>query len=229
MSIRSDYKPASAWQRRRRAARRHGLLVVTLSLISLFGGLLAYIRSTPPPQATLAEQPPPPAPVKSAAAPAAPASAATHTAAPHTAAVTASAAHTPVTPVAPEKPKYDFYTELPRRQVDVPQEKAAPTTAPSRKLPMRTQPPATPEHKRALPDDTKPQTAATRSTTPAYKRTSPSETDTRTRTAATRSTPPVQRSTASTGTTNRVVRQPTAVSPPALRPLPQTTVAAKIQ
>ena len=224
MSIRSDYKPARAWQHRRRAARRHGLLVVTLALIGLFGGLLAYIRSTPPPQAALAEQPPPQALAKSAASPA-PATTAAHTvaapaatahaahaapvpasaAAPHTTAVTASAAHTPVIPVAPEKPKYDFYTELPKRQVDVPQEKAAPPTAPSRQFPTRTQPPATPAHKRTLPDDTKPQTAATRSTAPA------------------------QHSTASTGTTNRVTKQPTAASPPALRPLPQTTVAAKIQ
>ena len=220
MSIRSDYKPASAWQRRRRTARRHGLLVMTLALIGLFGGLLAYIRSTPPTQAALAEQPPPQALAKSAASPA-PTTATAHTVAapattahtaptpasvaPHTAAVTASAAHTPVAPVAPEKPKYDFYTELPKRQVDVPQEKAASPTAPSRQFPTRTQPPATPAHKRTLPDDTKPQTAATRSTAPA------------------------QHSTASTGTTNRVTKQPTAASPPALRPLPQTTVAAKIQ
>ena len=214
MSIRSDYKPARAWQHRRRAARRHRLLVVTLALIGLFGGLLAYIRSTPPPQTALAEQPLPQAPAKSTTAPTpaattalatpAPARAAAHTA-PHTAATTASAAHTPVAPVAPEKPKYDFYTELPKRQVDVPQEKAAPPTAPSRQFPTRTQPPATPAHKRTLPDDTKPQTAATRSTAPA------------------------QHSTASTGTTNRVTKQPTAASPPALRPLPQTTVAAKIQ
>ena len=44
MSIRRDYKPASAWQGRRLAVRRHGLLVITLSLIGLFGGLLAYIN-----------------------------------------------------------------------------------------------------------------------------------------------------------------------------------------
>ena len=44
MSIRRDYKPASTWQRRRQSARRHGLLVVTLVLVGLFGGLLAYIK-----------------------------------------------------------------------------------------------------------------------------------------------------------------------------------------
>ena len=46
MSIRHDYKSAAIGQRRQRA-RRYGLLVMTLVLIGLFGGLLAYIKGAP--------------------------------------------------------------------------------------------------------------------------------------------------------------------------------------
>ena len=98
MSIRRDYKPTSTWQRRRLVVRRHGLLVITLILVGLFGGLFAYIkgdrtRETPVTAA------PPMTPVVTPPAPAV---------------VTS-------TPAAPEsfKPKYDFYTELPKRQVDI--------------------------------------------------------------------------------------------------------------
>ncbi|MGB2973207.1 MAG: hypothetical protein WBD29_12710, partial [Candidatus Competibacter sp.] len=71
MSIRRDYKPASNWQRRRQAVRQHGLLMVTLVLIGLFGGLLAYIKkggqhpSAPTAAATAAD----PAPAATAADP----------------------------------------------------------------------------------------------------------------------------------------------------------------
>ena len=101
MSIRRDYKPASTWQRRRQSVRRHGLLVVTLVLIGLFGGLLAYIkgdRVEDPAVSTVAPSPPAP----SASSPAA----------------TESPPAAPEIMPAPLKPKYDFYTELPKRQIN---------------------------------------------------------------------------------------------------------------
>lgn len=66
MSIRSDYKPPANWRPQRQSVRRHGLLVVTLTLIGLFGSALAYIKqhnsqqqtSATPPAATPAAQPP---------------------------------------------------------------------------------------------------------------------------------------------------------------------------
>jgi len=107
VSIRRDYKSVSPHQRRQ-SVRRMGLMVITLILVGLFGGLLAYIKGdrlqqppvavAPPPSpitpaepAPVAVQPPPPAPPVSMPKPAAD----------------------------PFKPKYDFYTELPKRQVDI--------------------------------------------------------------------------------------------------------------
>ncbi len=102
MSIQRDYKPASTWQRRRQSARRHGLLVVTLVLIGLFGGLLTYIKGDRSPHpAVSAVAPSPPAP--SASSPAVP---------------QPPPATTPEIVPAPLKPKYDFYTELPKRQIN---------------------------------------------------------------------------------------------------------------
>lgn len=106
MSIRRDYKSVSPRQRRQ-SVRRLGILVITLILIGLFGGLLAYIkgdRFQQPPVAVA----PPPIPIT----PAAP---------------TPTAVQTPPAPPVsmpepasdPFKPKYDFYTELPKRQVDI--------------------------------------------------------------------------------------------------------------
>lgn len=94
MSIRRDYKPAANWQCRRQVVRRHGLLVVTLILFGLFGGLLAYLKGDR--QSILASAV---APITSPTAPA-----------PTVA---------PETPPAPVKPKYDFYTELPKRQIEI--------------------------------------------------------------------------------------------------------------
>ncbi len=98
MSIRRDYKSASPRQRRR-SVRRNGLLVITLILVGLFSGLLAYIKGDRNQETLVA-----------AASPAAP--------------VTPAAPATPpvvAAPAAPalSKPKYDFYTELPKRQVDI--------------------------------------------------------------------------------------------------------------
>lgn len=99
MSIRCDYKSVSPRQRRR-SVRRHGLLVITLILVGLFGGLLAYIKGD-----RTRETPVAAAPAVTPATPVTP---------PAPAVVTS-------TPTAPEsfKPKYDFYTELPKRQVDI--------------------------------------------------------------------------------------------------------------
>ena len=123
MSSRRDYKSAPTGQHRQRA-RRNGLLVVTLMLIGLFGGLLAYIRGDrPQPPTTVAVAPSAPAPP--AAAPTAP---------PPKAVVAAPAAEPE-----PAKPKYDFYTELPKRQIDIHPEAAKPKNAPQ-PAPARLQP-----------------------------------------------------------------------------------------
>ena len=127
MSIRRDYKPAANRQRRRRNARRNGLLVMTLVLIGLFGGLLAYIkgdRHQQPVPATAAAPPPTPA-VK----PAPPKVAA------------------PEPDPDPARPKYDFYTELPKRQVEIAPEAPASRPAP----PPRPQPAHEPLRKPATP------------------------------------------------------------------------------
>ena len=109
MSIRRDYKPASTWQRRRQSVRRHGLLVVALVLIGFGGGLLAYFKGH---QANQVEQ--------TATAAATPPSSASTTPAPAISNHAAAARARPALPEAipaPLKPKYDFYTELPKRQI----------------------------------------------------------------------------------------------------------------
>ncbi|HRF61274.1 MAG TPA: hypothetical protein P5260_06685 [Candidatus Competibacter sp.] len=143
MSIRRDYKPASAWQRRRQAVRRHGLLVVTLILIGLFGGLLAYIRKGD-------QQPSVPAATALTQPPSAPATVATPKPVPQT-----------VAPLAPVKPKYDFYTELPKRQIDIRREEHKPQGIPP-KPPARPQPAANLLRKPTAPKkNTAPPTVAT--------------------------------------------------------------------
>jgi hypothetical protein len=134
VNSRRDYKSVTTGPRRQRA-RRHGLLVVTLVLIGLFGGLLAYIkgdRTKPAPVAAVA----PATPAQPAATPAA---------APPKAVVA------PVAEPAPVKPKYDFYTELPKRQIDIQPETVNPKSAPA---PTRTQPAADPLRKPATPRKT---------------------------------------------------------------------------
>ena len=134
MSSRRDYKSATTGQRRQRA-RRNGLLVVTLMLIGLFGGLLAYIKGSrpQPPTATAAVAPSAPAPP--AAAPAAPP--------PKTVVA-------PVAEATPAKPKYDFYTELPKRQIEIHPEVAKPKSAPQ-PAPARMQPAVNQLHPRSTP------------------------------------------------------------------------------
>lgn len=135
MSIQRDYKPASAWQRRRRAVRLHGLAVLTLVLIGLFGGLLAYIRGDRHQQAPATATAPPAAPAQPARAPMAP--------------TTPAAAPQAVAPD-PVKPKYDFYTELPKRQIEIRREESRPKSAPP-PPPARTQPAVEPLRKPATP------------------------------------------------------------------------------
>ena len=109
MSIRRDYKSVSPRQRRQ-SARRLSLLVVTLIVTGLFGGLLAYIKGARFQQPPVAIAPPPipltppaPPPVAVQPPPAPPVS-------------------MPEPAADPFKPKYDFYTELPKRQVDIQRE-----------------------------------------------------------------------------------------------------------
>ncbi len=109
MSIRRDYKPASTWQRRRQSARRHGLLVMTLVLVGLFGGLLAYIKGDRTPHPAVSTV----APSQSAPSASSPAAPQPPPAAPE------------IVP-APLKPKYDFYTELPKRQINFQQDSPGP-------------------------------------------------------------------------------------------------------
>jgi hypothetical protein len=136
VSIQRDYKPASAWQRRRRAVRLHGLAILTLVLIGLFGGLLAYIRGDRHQQAPATATAPPAAPAQPARAPMAP--------------TTPAAAPQAVAPD-PVKPKYDFYTELPKRQVDIQRGELNPRAAPPQQPPARTQPANEPLRKPAAP------------------------------------------------------------------------------
>lgn len=131
MSTRRDYKhTATTGQRRRRTVRRHGLLVVTLVLIGGFGGLLAYIKG---------DRNIPSAPNAVATVPAAtPVQLDTLNRVPAQPPVSAPA----MEPAAPIKPKYDFYTKLPKRQIDVQREDANPHGTPSSSPtpPIRTQP-----------------------------------------------------------------------------------------
>ncbi|CDH46757.1 MAG: hypothetical protein IPL59_04000 [Candidatus Competibacteraceae bacterium] len=124
MSIRRDYKHTATGRRRKTTVRRHGLLVVTLILMGLFGGLLAYIKGGKNPSAPISAVLPATAPNHPSRAPATPPPPAV-----------------PVTVVepAPVKPKYDFYTELPKRQIDIQREDASPRSSPQ-PPPVRTQP-----------------------------------------------------------------------------------------
>ncbi|CDH47036.1 MAG: hypothetical protein IPL59_09020 [Candidatus Competibacteraceae bacterium] len=51
---------------------------------------------------------------------------------------------------APVKPKYDFYTELPKRQIDIQHESASPRSGPQ-PSPVRTQPALDPLRKPMTP------------------------------------------------------------------------------
>lgn len=131
MSIRRDYKPAANRQCRRQNVRRNGLLVMTLVLIGLFGGLLAYIKGdrnqVPTPEVATPTLRPAPAAVAPPPKVAAP---------------------EPASEPVPARPKYDFYTELPKRQVEIPPDDPAPRPA-LRPAPPRTPPANEPPRKPA--------------------------------------------------------------------------------
>jgi len=95
VSSRRDYKLGSGWQHRRRL-RLHGLLVLTLVMVGLFGSLLAYVRS----KSALETAQSPPAVGQEKAV---------------------EAAKPVEPPPAPTtvafKPKYDFYKVLPERKL----------------------------------------------------------------------------------------------------------------
>ena len=92
-------KPARNQQEHKAQVRSHGLLVTTLVLIGLFASFLVYIRGQDTTRRSHAVQ--------------------------HTAGRRQHAAVTHQQ----SKPKYDFYQELPKRQVEVPGESPAPKTA----------------------------------------------------------------------------------------------------
>ena len=154
MSIRRDYKPAANRQRRRQKVRRNGLLVLTLVLIGLFGGLLAYIKGdrnqASAPEVATPTQRPAPAVVSAPPKVAAP---------------------EPVSEPAPARPKYDFYTELPKRQVEIPPDDPAPRPA-LRLAPPRNPPANEPPRKPAAQQKTVPAAnmAATAGSRPASGR-----------------------------------------------------------
>ena len=98
MKKRCDYKPLNR-QQQRQTVRRHGIVVIGLVVITLGSGVVMHLRHRAPPvpqvdQAVVAASiAPPPAPALQQPAPA-------------TNEVLS--------------PKYNFYTELPKRQVAVP-------------------------------------------------------------------------------------------------------------
>ncbi|MFO1430828.1 MAG: SPOR domain-containing protein [Candidatus Competibacteraceae bacterium] len=115
MSSRRDYKLGSSWQHRRRL-RLHGLLVLTLVVVGLFGSLLAYVRSKSAPELAQSQGQPTVGREHTveAAKPAEPAPA----------------------PTLAFKPKYDFYKVLPERKLVVTNQGGQhPTTKTSQGLP----------------------------------------------------------------------------------------------
>jgi len=139
VSTRRDYKRTATGQRRRQTVRRHGLLVVTLVLIGLFGGLLAYIKGDRSPHS---------APM-AGVAPAATVS--VHSPTPSSAlSPPATAVSAPVAEPTPIRPKYDFYTELPKRQIDIQREETHPRNVPPA-VPNRMRPASDPLRKPTAP------------------------------------------------------------------------------
>lgn len=97
MSIKHDYK-TEAGHKTHRQVRLHGLLVILLVLIGLFGALLAYISDDTLPRAVTT---PTAQPAREPEAP--------------------GDGRTPP----PVKPKYDFYEVLPERKIVIPREETS--------------------------------------------------------------------------------------------------------
>jgi cell division protein FtsN len=129
VSSRRDYQLGSSWQNRRRL-RLHGLLVLTLVVVGLFGSLLAYVRSKAAPEIVQAQPAVSREKKVEAAKPAEP----------------------PPAPTLAFKPKYDFYKVLPERKLVIANQSGQhPAAKPGQGLPpvelisrpMATNPPAT--------------------------------------------------------------------------------------
>lgn len=117
MSVKRDFKPENTWKKRQRV-RLHGLIVIALGLIALVAGLWAYVAGDWKKEAgstSNARTAPPPQPVQTQPIP---------------------------LPQQP-KPKYDFYSELPKRQIKIPKEEITPPPPPPTAAPApRPQSPA---------------------------------------------------------------------------------------
>ena len=104
MSVRRDYKPDPHWNKRRKV-RRHGVLVIVLVIIGAAGALAAYVsRDTALPDAGVVRQgdiPP----------------------RQDTRAVRQSESVEIPLP----KPKYDFYSVLPEREIEIPDDDVSPS------------------------------------------------------------------------------------------------------
>ena len=115
MSSRRDYKLGSSWQHRRRL-RLHGLLVLTLVVVGLFGSLLAYVRSKSAPEPARAQVQP--------------------TISREHKVEAAKLTEPPPAPTLTFKPKYDFYKVLPERKLVIANQSGQhPTTKTGQGLP----------------------------------------------------------------------------------------------
>jgi cell division protein FtsN len=109
VSIKRDYKPTTSWKKRRRL-RLHGLLVITLVIIGLFGTLLVYLSQDTSLQMASSD------PIEESVED-----------------------PTLLKPPAPPKPKYDFYNVLPERQLILPPEEDAVADSPPSVVPQTNQ------------------------------------------------------------------------------------------
>jgi cell division protein FtsN len=123
VSVQRDYKPEATWHTRR-WLRLHGLLVITLVAVGLFGSLLAYISSRPPPDESVTAGAEADAEATAAATPAA-----------------AKPDAAPAVAAPPVTPKYDFYKVLPERRLVIQQNDGPPAGA-SRPPPLEPARPA---------------------------------------------------------------------------------------
>lgn len=108
-----DYKPDNTWKKRRRV-RLHGLVLVALVLIVLIGGVWAWFGGGDDQPALVPATAPPPAREQPQ----------------------------PIALPDKPKPKYDFYSELPRRQVEIGREEITPPKPAAEPTPPR--PPSQP-------------------------------------------------------------------------------------
>lgn len=135
MSVQRDYKPEATWHTRR-WLRLHGLLVITLVAVGLFGSLLAYISSRPLPDESVTVGADADADAEAIAADT-------------SAAVKPDAA--PAVAAPPVTPRYDFYKVLPERRLVIQQNDGLPTGTNRPPLEPPTRPAPTPARTAATP------------------------------------------------------------------------------